>query len=163
LSDYDAGVISATAAAYFDEAMAFEPHPDPKLAANLLTKVALRQRSRMLDVFDMRPAAQLAIASNMRAAGELSSQNAEEVYARHLATGESVQSIVEELGLRQISDSSELEAVVQRVLDANPRAVADVRAGKPQAIKFLVGQVMRETRGQAKADAVQQLIEGRLA
>ena len=45
-------------------------------------------------------------------------------------------------------------SVVDRVLDANPAAVADVRAGKPQAVKFLVGQVMRETRGQAKADAV---------
>jgi aspartyl-tRNA(Asn)/glutamyl-tRNA(Gln) amidotransferase subunit B len=56
-----------------------------------------------------------------------------------------------------------LAEVVERVLAANPAAVADVRAGKPQAIKFLVGQVMRETRGQAKADAVQALLEERLA
>jgi aspartyl-tRNA(Asn)/glutamyl-tRNA(Gln) amidotransferase subunit B len=143
--------------------MASQPRPDPKTAASLLTKVGLRARATSANILEQRPGSELANAANMRTSGELSSQNAEEVYARHLETGAPVAEIVAELGLRQISDSSELDAVVQRVLDANPGAVADVRAGKPQAIKFLVGQVMRETRGQAKAETVQRLLEGRLA
>jgi aspartyl-tRNA(Asn)/glutamyl-tRNA(Gln) amidotransferase subunit B len=163
LSDYDAAVISASAAPYFDAAMASQPRPDAKTAASLISKIGLRARNTMPDVFDVRPGAELAVATNLRTSGELSSQNAEEVYARHLESGKPVAEIVAELGLRQISDASELGTVVQRVLDANPAAVADVRAGKPQAIKFLVGQVMRETRGQAKADSVQKLIEERLA
>ena len=163
LSDYDAALLVATAPDYFESAMASQPRPDPKIAASLLTKVGLRARATTANVLEQRPGSELAIAANMRTSGELSSQNAEEVYARHLETGTPVADIVAELGLRQISDSSELDAVVQRVLDANPTAVADVRAGKPQAVKFLVGQVMRETRGQAKADTVQRLLDERLA
>ena len=85
-------------------------------------------------------------------AGALSGSNGKQVFERHFGTGEPAAAIVAELGLRQITDSSALAEVIERVLAANPAAVADVRAGKPQAIKFLVGQVMRETRGQAKAD-----------
>jgi aspartyl-tRNA(Asn)/glutamyl-tRNA(Gln) amidotransferase subunit B len=163
LSDYDAGVLTAAAPAYFDAAMASQPLPDAKTAASLLTKVGLRAQKTEPDLLLTRPGSELAAVVRLRTAGELSSQNAEEVYARHLESGEAVAQIVAELGLRQITDSSALSAVVERVLAANPAAVADVRAGKPQAIKFLVGQVMRETRGQAKADTVQTLLEERLA
>ena len=58
-------------------------------------------------------------------------------------------------GFRQISDAGALAAVVDEVIAANPAAVADYRAGKPQAIGFLVGQVMKATRGQANAAMVQ--------
>ena len=52
--------------------------------------------------------------------------------------------------------------MIERVLEANPAAVADVRAGKEQALKFLTGQVMKETRGQANAAVVAQLLGERL-
>ena len=81
--------------------------------------------------------------------GQISSQNAEQVYERHLQTGEPIDAIVAELGLSQISDSTALAEVVERVVAANPAAVADFRAGKLQAVKFLTGQAMKETRGQA--------------
>ena len=103
LSDYDATVISASAAAYFDAAMASQPRPDPKTVASLISKIGLRTRNTMPDVFDVRPGVELAVAANLRTSGELSSQNAEEVYARHLESGESVAVIVAELGLRQIT------------------------------------------------------------
>jgi aspartyl-tRNA(Asn)/glutamyl-tRNA(Gln) amidotransferase subunit B len=163
LSPYDAAVLSAAAPAYFDAAMASQPRPDPKTAASLLTKVGLRAQKSDPDLLLSRPAGELAALVRLRTAGELSSQNAEEVYGRHLATGEPVAAIVLELGLTQITDTAALSEVVERVIAANPAAVADVRAGKPQAIKFLVGQVMRETRGQAKAESVQALLEQRLA
>jgi aspartyl-tRNA(Asn)/glutamyl-tRNA(Gln) amidotransferase subunit B len=80
----------------------------------------------------------------------------------HLQSGESVASIVAARGLRQMSDTGELTAVIDAVIAANPEAVADVRAGKEQALKFLTGQVMKETRGQANAAAVTQLLGERL-
>ena len=70
--------------------------------------------------------------------------------------------IVEERGLAQISDAAALGTVVDEVLAANPAAVADVRAGKGQAIGFLVGQVMKATRGQANAAVARAAIDERL-
>ena len=87
-------------------------------------------------------------------AGELSGTNAKEVFARHAATGRAVADIVAEAGFRRISDTGALRTVAQAVIDANPAAVADVRAGKVQAIGFLTGQVMQQTRGQADAATV---------
>ncbi len=63
---------------------------------------------------------------------------------------------------RQISDADALGAVVDEVIAANPGAVADVHAGKEQAIRFLVGQVMKATRGQANAAAAQATLRERL-
>jgi len=75
---------------------------------------------------------------------------------------EGVDAIVARLGLRQISDSDALGRVVDEVIAANPAAVADVRAGKSQAIGFLVGQVMKATRGQANAAVAQAALRERL-
>ncbi|HEY7600857.1 MAG TPA: Asp-tRNA(Asn)/Glu-tRNA(Gln) amidotransferase subunit GatB [Candidatus Limnocylindrales bacterium] len=162
LSAYDAGIV-ASAGAYFDAAMGCEPRPDPKVAASLLSKIALRERNTAPDLLEVRPGTELAVASNMRTSGALSSQNVEEVYAEHLRSGKPVAEIVAQQGLRQISDESALGEAIERVVAANPAAVADVRAGKRQAIGFLVGQVMKETRGQADAATVQRLLEARLA
>ena len=90
--------------------------------------------------------------------GQLSGTNAKEVFARHAATGQAVDAIVADAGLRRISDEGALTAAVREVVAANPGAVADVRAGKAQAIGFLVGQVMKATRGQADAAAVAALV-----
>ena len=78
----------------------------------------------------------------------------EEVYA----SGASPKSIVEKRGYTQISDTSSVEPSVREALDANPRAVADYLGGKESAAKFLVGQVMKLTRGQAKPELVNQLV-----
>ena len=71
-------------------------------------------------------------------------------------------SIVAAKGLRQISDVSAVAQIIDKVIAANPAAVADVRAGKEQALKFLTGQVMKESRGQANAAVVAQLLGERL-
>ena len=92
----------------------------------------------------------------------MSGTNAKEVLARHVDTGEPVERIVSDLGLRQITDTAALVAAIEQVLAANEAAVADVRAGKPQAVGFLVGQVMKATRGQANAGMVQGLVRERL-
>ena len=96
-------------------------------------------------------------------AGELSRPNAREVFDEHVASGAAVAAIVDARGLRQISDTDALGAIVDEVLAANPAAVADFRAGKAQAVGFLVGQVMKATRGQANAAVVQATLRERLA
>ena len=73
-------------------------------------------------------------------------------------TGKSAQAVVEELGLVQISDAGELEAAASQAIAANPQAVADYLAGKETAAKFLVGQVMKATRGKANPSVVSELI-----
>jgi aspartyl-tRNA(Asn)/glutamyl-tRNA(Gln) amidotransferase subunit B len=113
-------------------------------------------------LFAQRPGAELAEVVRLRASGAISSQSAEDVYAEHLRSGESVKSIVAAKGLSQISDTSALGEVIDKVIGANPAAVADVRAGKEQALKFLTGAVMKETRGQANAAVVAQLLAERL-
>ena len=162
LSAYDAAVIVASAGDYFASAMAADPAPDPKIAAGLLSKIGLREQKGRPELLTERPGVELAEVVRLRTSGAISSQSAEDVYAEHLQTGQSVASIVAAKGLRQISDSSALTEIIDRVIASNPSAVADFHAGKEQALKFLTGQVMKESRGQANAAAVAQLLGERL-
>jgi aspartyl-tRNA(Asn)/glutamyl-tRNA(Gln) amidotransferase subunit B len=94
--------------------------------------------------------------------GGISRSNAKEVFAEHASTGAQVAGIVAGRGFTQISDTGALGAAVDEVLAANPNAVADYNAGKTQVIGFLVGQVMKATKGQADASVVQGLVRERL-
>lgn len=78
--------------------------------------------------------------------GVISSKIAKTVFEEMFKTGKDPEKIVEEKGLVQISDASQLEEIVLKVIEANPSAVEDVKNGKDRAIGFLVGQVMKETR-----------------
>jgi aspartyl-tRNA(Asn)/glutamyl-tRNA(Gln) amidotransferase subunit B len=98
----------------------------------------------------------------LQSAGEISRANAREVLETHFATGQAAADIVSAAGFRQISDAGALAAVVDEALAANPAAIADYRAGKLQAVGFLVGQVMKATRGQANAALVQAAVRDRL-
>src|SRR3712207_3346374 len=114
------------------------------------------------DVLSSRDPAQLARVVALAASGELTRQNAEQVYEHHLQTGKAADAIIAELGFKAMTDSSALGEVVDRVIAANPAAVADYNAGKVQAIKFLTGQAMKETRGQASPAVLQEMLEERL-
>jgi aspartyl-tRNA(Asn)/glutamyl-tRNA(Gln) amidotransferase subunit B len=84
------------------------------------------------------------------------------VLERHAASGQTAAAIIEARGFRQITDSGLVAAAVDEVLAANPGAIADYRAGKAQAVGFLVGQVMKATRGQANATLVGAAVRERL-
>jgi aspartyl-tRNA(Asn)/glutamyl-tRNA(Gln) amidotransferase subunit B len=90
--------------------------------------------------------------------GTITTTGAKSVFEEMFDTGKSPRAIVEEQGLTQISAADELTTVIAQVIDGNPKPVADFRGGKDEAMKFLVGQVMRETRGRAKPDLVQELL-----
>jgi aspartyl-tRNA(Asn)/glutamyl-tRNA(Gln) amidotransferase subunit B len=77
-------------------------------------------------------------------------------------SGEAPRAIVEREGISQLSDASELEAIVDAVLAENPKAIEDYRAGRANALGFLVGQVMKRTKGRARPDVVNPLLLGKL-
>ena len=90
--------------------------------------------------------------------GALSVSLAKTVLEECFESGERPDNIVADKGYSQINDSSAVEAAVKEAIDQNPKAVADYWSGKETAAKFLVGQVMKLTRGQAKPDLAQQLV-----
>jgi aspartyl-tRNA(Asn)/glutamyl-tRNA(Gln) amidotransferase subunit B len=91
--------------------------------------------------------------------GTLSSTLAKEVFGEMFATGSAPAQIVKAKGLAQISDSAQLQAIIAQVIRDNPKPVADYLAGKVAVIKFLVGQVMRATRGKAHPQLVGDFME----
>ncbi|MCY4111820.1 MAG: Asp-tRNA(Asn)/Glu-tRNA(Gln) amidotransferase subunit GatB [Chloroflexi bacterium] len=98
----------------------------------------------------------------LRAQGDLSSTMAGTVLEEMFATGKSLEEIVSARG-RQISDSDALVEIAREVMAANPQAVADYHAGKDRAVQFLMGQVMRQTRGQANPGKVTELLRAELS
>ncbi len=91
-------------------------------------------------------------------AATISSKQAKEVFADMAETGDSPAAIVEIKGMRQVSDTGAIEAVVTRILDENPNKVEEYRAGKTGLIGFFVGQVMREMGGQANPKVVNEVL-----
>ena len=94
--------------------------------------------------------------------GKITGASAKQVFERMLETGDSAKKVVENLHLGQISGSDELRQAARDVIKNNEQAVTDYRAGKETAIKFLLGQVMRETRGRANPQMVQELLKEEL-
>jgi len=169
LTPYDASVLVADAGAsdVFEAAIAAEPGVAPKAVANWVTGEYLRLAKQAGPDAEIGPAlrvdgAELGHLVRMVTEGELSSTNAKQVFERHATTGEPVTTIISDLGLRPIDDRDALMAIIDEVLATNPAAVADVQAGKTQVVGFLVGQVMKATRGQAQASTAQALVRERL-
>ena len=94
--------------------------------------------------------------------GVISGLSAKRVFEEMFNTGRSAEEIVKERRLSQISDSQEIELAIDEVLSTNTQAVADYKAGKEQALKFLVGQVMKATRGRANPKLVSELLKKKL-
>jgi aspartyl-tRNA(Asn)/glutamyl-tRNA(Gln) amidotransferase subunit B len=94
--------------------------------------------------------------------GAISRANARQVLQEHIETGVSPDAIIESKGFRQISDAGAIRAAADAVLAEHAAAVADYRAGKVQVLGFLVGQVMKATRGQANPAAAAEALRSRL-
>jgi aspartyl-tRNA(Asn)/glutamyl-tRNA(Gln) amidotransferase subunit B len=88
---------------------------------------------------------------------------AKSVLAEMYRTGRGAASIIAERGLSQISDTQELEKIAAEVINSNVQPVADYRAGKETALKFLVGQVMKATKGRANPQVVNEVLKKKLA
>jgi aspartyl-tRNA(Asn)/glutamyl-tRNA(Gln) amidotransferase subunit B len=94
--------------------------------------------------------------------GTISSKIAKTVFKEMMETGKAPQVIVEEKGLVQISDEGAIKTIVEQIVENNPQSVADYKAGKEKAVGFLVGQVMKETKGKANPALVNKLIVEKL-
>jgi aspartyl-tRNA(Asn)/glutamyl-tRNA(Gln) amidotransferase subunit B len=162
LSAYDAGVlISDQAKADFYEAAA--KGRDAKLTANWVTNdLAARLTAGGVDIADS-PLGPDAIAELVQLIEEdvISSKIAKDVFERMWAGEGRAGEIVEAQGLRQVSDTGALEAIIDKLIAANPGQAAAVKE-KPQAIGWFVGQVMKETGGKANPGAVNQLLKSKL-
>jgi aspartyl-tRNA(Asn)/glutamyl-tRNA(Gln) amidotransferase subunit B len=166
LSRYDAHLLVAdkAVAGYFEEA-AKAGRADPKAVANWIGGELFRlmkETGQEIDEVKVTPPA-LAEMIGLIAAGTISGKVAKDVFAEMFATGQRAPAIVAEKGLTQISDAAALAQVVAQVIAANPQAVADFQAGKETALRFLVGQVMKATKGQANPALANELLLQQLA
>ena len=164
LRDYDAGVLTQSRALseYFEVAVSVSG--DAKTAANwVMGDLAAALKAENRDIADSPVSAQnLGALVKMIASGELSGKLAKEIFSKMLAAGETPGAIVEREGLRQISDTGALDAVIADVIAANPKQVEQYRGGKTTVINFLVGQAMKATRGQANVSVVTELFKKKL-
>ncbi|WP_309120985.1 Asp-tRNA(Asn)/Glu-tRNA(Gln) amidotransferase subunit GatB [Paenibacillus sp.] len=164
LSTYDADVITASLplARFFEESLQFTK--DAKAAANWIMGDLLGYlNANNLELKDVKITGRgLGEMIGLIENGTISTKIAKSVFKDMIETGKSPQTIVQEQGLVQISDEGEIKQVVDRIVDANPQSVADYKAGKEKAIGFLVGQIMKETKGKANPGLVNKLILERL-
>ena len=163
LTDYQAGILTEErATASFFEAVASAA--EPKEAANWLlgdVRRSLEVHSRTLATSPMRPA-QLASLIAIVAAGQISRKTAKEVCDAIVAEGGEPADIVAKRGLAQVSDSGAIQQIVDDVLAQNQDSVASYKSGKTKALGFLVGQVMKASRGKANIDIVRASLLERL-
>jgi aspartyl-tRNA(Asn)/glutamyl-tRNA(Gln) amidotransferase subunit B len=161
LSAYDAELLSVdTSTAEFFEA-SITAGADAKKAANWIQNDLARLRSDA--AHGQLTPAHLAELIALVDAGTVNTPAARQVLEASFQSGKSPRTLVDELGLAQVSDASALEEAVKAAIDANPAAVADYKAGKATAINFLKGQVMRATRGKANPAVAEDLLRQHLA
>jgi aspartyl-tRNA(Asn)/glutamyl-tRNA(Gln) amidotransferase subunit B len=164
IPDYDAAVLTASKAlaGYYEEVV--RAFPEPKIASNWVMVELLgllNKDGREITDSPIAPA-ELAALLAMLNRGEISGKTAKAVFEKMYQTGNPAALIVQEEGLTQISDQAELVRIVDEVLDKHPGPVADYRKGKIQSFTFLVGAVMKASRGKANPKAVNELLRTRL-
>ena len=163
LSAYDAGVLVATRriADIFDAAARGR---DAKRVANFIMGPLFGALNRAgIEIEDCPvPVDALGTLIDRMADGTVSNQGANTVVQAVVSTGRDVDAIIEEKGLRQVSDAGAIEALVEQVIADNPDKVADYRAGKTKLMGWFVGQVMKASGGKANPRAVNEALRARL-
>ena len=162
LRDYDAHVLTSTReiSEYFEKAA--KTAGDPRMAANWVTGDLLGAlKGREITESPVSPE-RLAELVAFIAKGEISGKMAKDIFAKMFDTGESAAAIIDREGLRQISDTGALEKIVDEVIAASPKQVEQYKAGKTGVIGYLVGQIMKASKGQANPAAVNELLKAKL-
>ncbi|GMK46358.1 MULTISPECIES: Asp-tRNA(Asn)/Glu-tRNA(Gln) amidotransferase subunit GatB [Paenibacillus] len=164
LPSYDAEVITSSKklADFFEESLNYTK--DAKAVSNWIMGDLLGYlNANSLELSEVKITGQgLGEMIGLLEKGTISSKIAKTVFKAMLESGKLPQQIVEEQGLVQISDEGALVAVVDQIIQANPQSVEDFKAGKDKAIGFLVGQIMKETKGKANPALVNKLLLERL-
>jgi aspartyl-tRNA(Asn)/glutamyl-tRNA(Gln) amidotransferase subunit B len=161
---YDANLLTETRdmANYFESCLKSESAVPAK--AKLVSNWLLGECSRLMNAGNcnikevkVNPA-ELNHLIDLVQSGSINGTSAKMVFEEMFNTGKSADDIIKQRGLSQITDAGEIDAAVEQVVAANPQPVADYKAGKVQAVKFLVGQVMKATKGRANAAQAQDLL-----
>jgi aspartyl-tRNA(Asn)/glutamyl-tRNA(Gln) amidotransferase subunit B len=164
IPEYDAGVLTASrdVADWFERLV--ELTGDAKLASNWTMGEVLRvvrESGGEIAAFPISPERLAALLREVRK-GTISGSAAKTVFARMLETDDAPAAIIAREGLAQISDAGALEAIVDEVLAAHAAQVAEFRSGKDKVLGFLVGQVMKASRGKANPQMANDLLRDRL-
>jgi len=171
LTPYDAGVLTSSKAmaAYYEAVVAKVGPAQAKVAANwMMGEVSSLLNREGLDIANSPvSSAQLALLLQRIADGTISNKIAKEIFVAiwdEKATDEAAADrIIEAKGLKQISDTGELEAIIDAVLAANQKSVDEFRAGKEKAFNALIGQAMKATKGKANPQQVNELLKKKLS
>ncbi len=164
LSEYDAQLLAADGAVadYFEATVA--AGLDSKEAANWITSELfglMREANLSIEEVKVRPQGLVELVGLLQK-GTINRPTAKEVLATMFQTGRAAAQIVEERGLARIGDEDQLSRIVAGVLQENPRPVQEYLDGKEAVLRFLIGQVMRATRGQADPQLAAQLLQEQL-
>jgi aspartyl-tRNA(Asn)/glutamyl-tRNA(Gln) amidotransferase subunit B len=166
LSEYDAGVLTASRelADYYEQ-VAAGTEGEWKLAANwVMGELSGFLNRDALEIGESRvDAARLAGLLKRIVDGTVSGKLAKDVFEAMWSEGQDADTIIEIRGLRQITDTAEIERIIAGVMAANPRQLGDYRAGKDKLFAFFVGQVMKATAGKANPAQVNELLKRMLA
>ncbi|MFD2629529.1 Asp-tRNA(Asn)/Glu-tRNA(Gln) amidotransferase subunit GatB [Oceanobacillus kapialis] len=165
LSEYDAAVLTSSKqmADFFEEAV--NNGADMKQVSNWLmgeVSAYMNKHYKELDELAITPAA-LAKMINLIEDGTISSKIAKKVFAELVENGGDPEQVVKDKGLVQISDEGQLREIISNVLAENEQSIIDYKNGKDKAVKFLVGQVMKATKGQANPPMVNKILQEELA
>lgn len=161
LPEYDAKVITENRAIaqYFENLVAVVPE-FPKKASNWVMEDVLRSLKELnmeIEVFPVSPD-KLGTIIQLIEKKEISRGQAKTIFNKIIETGKTVEEIIDQLGLKQISDSSALEGIVQKVIANNPGPVEEFKNGKEKAIGFLMGQAMKESKGKANPQVIREML-----
>ena len=161
LSEYDASVIVAQyeLAMFFDEVL--KAGGNPKIAVNfLMGEIAayLKEQKLSINETKLTPESLVELIGLIEKA-TISNNIGKQIIVEMMETGEKASAIVEKKGLSQISDTGAIKEIAQKIIEANPSQVEAYRGGKDKLFGFFVGQVMKETKGRANPQSVNQILK----
>jgi len=166
LTAYDAALLTASRemAVYFDEVVGALPGHQKLIANWIMGELSGRLNKEGRDI-ERSPISAIALAGLLRRIGDntLSGKMAKDVFDALWEGGTDADRIIQDRGLKQISDTGEIEKIVDAIVAANPAQVAEYRAGKEKAFNFFVGQAMKATKGKANPAQVNEMLRRKLS
>jgi aspartyl-tRNA(Asn)/glutamyl-tRNA(Gln) amidotransferase subunit B len=161
----DALLLTSTSALadYFEECAKLSG--SPRLSANWIMgdlAYALKNSGKEIEASSV-SAENLAVLIRMVDSGEISGKIAKTAFEEMCRTAEAPGAVIHRLGLVQVSDEASLNALIEKIIAANPKQTAEYRAGKTKVFGFFVGQAMKETKGQANPKVLNELLQKKLA
>lgn len=164
LPEYDAGVLtqSKELAQFYEETNKYAK--DPKQVSNwVMGDVLRRLNDEEMEIVDLKfQPKDLADLLEFINAGKISNNIGKKVLREMFEIGEKPEAIIKKKGLIQISDEGELEGIIEKVLDENQQSVIDYKNGKDRALGFIIGQVMKATKGKANPQLVNKMVRERI-